>query len=189
MTGEMNLAYDYPLLGAFWTLLWIFLWVMWIFLLFRIFSDIFRDDSLNGWAKAGWSIFAVVLPFLGVFVYLIARGKGMGSAKRIRPEPGSMHSTATSARPPAPPGRVRPRNLRSSRKSRPEATSRTRSSSAPRRRSCTEAPFACESASGPAGGGPADPSRSLMSAGSEFTRYTVLTIPVPASGGAAGGAP
>ncbi|MFF3054929.1 SHOCT domain-containing protein [Streptomyces sp. NPDC057909] len=78
MTGEMILAYDYPLLGAFWTLLWIFLWVMWIFLLFRVFSDIFRDDSLNGWAKAGWSIFAVVLPFLGVFVYLIARGKGMG---------------------------------------------------------------------------------------------------------------
>ncbi|MGW5277675.1 SHOCT domain-containing protein [Streptomyces sp. NPDC004044] len=78
MTGEINLAYDYPLLGAFWTMLWIFLWVIWIFLLFRVFSDIFRDDSLNGWAKAGWSIFAVVLPFLGVFVYLIARGKGMG---------------------------------------------------------------------------------------------------------------
>ncbi|MGW0691019.1 SHOCT domain-containing protein [Streptomyces sp. NBC_01637] len=78
MTGEMNLAYDYPLLGAFWTMLWIFLWVIWIFLLFRVFSDIFRDDSLNGLAKAGWSIFAVVLPFLGVFVYLIARGKGMG---------------------------------------------------------------------------------------------------------------
>lgn len=78
MTGEMNLAYDYPLLGAFWTMLWIFLWVTWIFLLFRVFSDVFRDDSLNGWAKAGWSVFAVVLPFLGVFVYLIARGKGMG---------------------------------------------------------------------------------------------------------------
>ncbi|MEU8835032.1 SHOCT domain-containing protein [Streptomyces sp. NBC_01707] len=78
MNGKMNLAYDYPLLGAFWTMLWIFLWVIWIFLLFRIFSDIFRDDSLNGWAKAGWSIFVVVLPFLGVFVYLMARGKGMG---------------------------------------------------------------------------------------------------------------
>lgn len=78
MTGKVNLAYDYPLLGAFWTMLWIFLWVIWIFLLFRVFSDIFRDDALNGWAKAGWSIFAVVLPFLGVFVYLIARGKGMG---------------------------------------------------------------------------------------------------------------
>ncbi|MFJ7949334.1 SHOCT domain-containing protein [Streptomyces sp. NPDC096354] len=78
MTGKMILAYDYPLLGAFWTMLWIFLWMIWIFLLFRVFSDIFRDDSLNGWAKAGWSIFAVVLPFLGVFVYLIARGKGMG---------------------------------------------------------------------------------------------------------------
>ncbi|MET7526167.1 SHOCT domain-containing protein [Streptomyces sp900116325] len=78
MNGKMNLAYDYPLLGAFWTMLWIFLWVIWIFLLFRAFSDIFRDDSLNGWAKAGWSIFVVVLPFLGVFVYLMARGKGMG---------------------------------------------------------------------------------------------------------------
>jgi uncharacterized membrane protein len=78
MTGHVNLAYDYPLLGAFWTMLWIFLWVIWIFLLIRVFVDIFRDDSLNGWAKAGWSIFALVLPFLGVFVYLIARGKNMG---------------------------------------------------------------------------------------------------------------
>ncbi|MDX3235966.1 SHOCT domain-containing protein [Streptomyces sp. ME03-5709C] len=78
MTGHLNLAYDYPLLGAFWTMLWIFLWVIWIFLLVRVFVDIFRDDSLNGWAKAGWSIFALVLPFLGVFVYLIARGKNMG---------------------------------------------------------------------------------------------------------------
>ncbi|MCX4821052.1 SHOCT domain-containing protein [Streptomyces sp. NBC_01142] len=78
MTGQVNLAYDYPLLGAFWTMLWIFLWVIWIFLLFRVFVDVFRDDSLNGWAKAGWCIFVIVVPFLGVFVYLIARGKGMG---------------------------------------------------------------------------------------------------------------
>ncbi|MFF3612595.1 SHOCT domain-containing protein [Streptomyces sp. NPDC002580] len=74
----MYLAYDYPLLGVFWTMLWLFLWVMWFFLLFKIVFDIFRDDSLGGWGKAGWLVFVIVLPFLGVFVYLIARGKDMG---------------------------------------------------------------------------------------------------------------
>jgi hypothetical protein len=47
-------------------------------LLFRIIGDIFRDDSMSGWGKAGWCVFVVILPFLGCFVYLIARGKGMG---------------------------------------------------------------------------------------------------------------
>jgi hypothetical protein len=74
------LAYDYPLLGAFWTFLWFFLWVLWFFLLFRIILDIFRDHSLSGWGKAAWLIFIIILPFLGVFVYLIARGGSM--AKR-----------------------------------------------------------------------------------------------------------
>ena len=69
---------DYPLLNAFWTIMWVFLWVMWFMLLFRIIGDIFRDDSMNGWGKAGWCVFVVILPFLGCFVYLIARGKGMG---------------------------------------------------------------------------------------------------------------
>lgn len=72
------LAYDYPLLGAFWTVLWIFIWVMWIFLLFRIIADVFRDHELSGWGKAGWLIFLLFLPFLGAFVYVIARGSGMG---------------------------------------------------------------------------------------------------------------
>ncbi|MEJ8670152.1 SHOCT domain-containing protein [Streptomyces sp. MS1.AVA.1] len=74
----MNLAYDYPVLGAFWTVMWIFLWVLWIVLLFRIIGDIFRDDTLSGAGKTGWLIFVVLLPFLGVFVYVLARGKGMG---------------------------------------------------------------------------------------------------------------
>ena len=78
MRGYVNLAYDYPVLGAFWTILWIFLWVLWIFLLFRVVVDIFRDDSLGGGAKTGWLVFTIVLPFLGVFVYVTARGKGMG---------------------------------------------------------------------------------------------------------------
>ncbi|MGW6909050.1 MULTISPECIES: SHOCT domain-containing protein [unclassified Streptomyces] len=69
---------DYPLLNAFLTMLWFFLWVLWFVMLFRVFGDIFRDHELSGWAKAGWTVFVCVLPFLGIFVYLIARGRGMG---------------------------------------------------------------------------------------------------------------
>ncbi|MEU9159729.1 SHOCT domain-containing protein [Streptomyces sp. NPDC048424] len=69
---------DYPLLNVFWTMLWLFLWIMWFFLLFKVITDLFRDHSLSGWAKAGWLIFVLLLPFLGVFVYLIARGRSMG---------------------------------------------------------------------------------------------------------------
>jgi type VI protein secretion system component VasK len=72
------IAYDYPLLGAFWTMFWFFIWILWIMLLFRIFGDIFRSHDLSGWAKAAWLIFVIVVPFLGVFVYLIARGNAMG---------------------------------------------------------------------------------------------------------------
>ncbi|MBK3625168.1 SHOCT domain-containing protein [Streptomyces asoensis] len=78
MSGDTYLAYDYPLLSAFWTMLVFFLWIMWFVLLFRIVVDIFRDDELSGWAKAGWLVFCIVLPFLGVFVYVVARGKNMG---------------------------------------------------------------------------------------------------------------
>jgi uncharacterized membrane protein len=78
MGSSVYMAYDYPLLGAFWTVMWIFLWVLWIFLVFRITVDIFRDDTMSGWAKAGWLVFVIVLPFLGVFVYVLARGRGMG---------------------------------------------------------------------------------------------------------------
>ncbi|WP_199815606.1 SHOCT domain-containing protein [Streptomyces griseus] len=74
----MYLAYDYPLLSVFWSMLWFFLWIMWFILLFRVVVDIIRDDQLSGWAKTGWLVFAIVLPFLGVFVYIIARGKNMG---------------------------------------------------------------------------------------------------------------
>ncbi|MEU6712513.1 SHOCT domain-containing protein [Nonomuraea sp. NPDC046802] len=69
---------NYPLLNIFLTMVWFFLGVLWLMLLFRVILDVFRDDTLNGWAKAGWSIFLIVLPLLGVFVYLVVRGKGMG---------------------------------------------------------------------------------------------------------------
>jgi hypothetical protein len=66
-----------PLLDAFWTMMWFFLWVLWFFLLFRVITDVFRSRDLGGWGKAGWLVFVIVLPFLGVFVYLIARGNKM----------------------------------------------------------------------------------------------------------------
>lgn len=78
MSAVTYLAYDFPLLSAFWTMLVFFLWVLWFVLLFRIILDIFRDDAMSGGAKAGWLVFCIVLPFLGVFVYVIARGKNMG---------------------------------------------------------------------------------------------------------------
>jgi hypothetical protein len=75
---------NYPLLNAFLTMLWFFLWVMWFVLLFRVFGDLFRDDSIGGWGKAGWAVFVCVLPFVGVFVYLVARGDGMGERSMQR---------------------------------------------------------------------------------------------------------
>ncbi len=68
---------NYPLLNLFWTMFIFFIWILWIFLLFRIFIDIFRSRDLGGWGKAGWAIFVIILPFLGVLVYLIARGGSM----------------------------------------------------------------------------------------------------------------
>ena len=63
---------------VFWSMLWFFLWFIWIWLLIVVFADIFRSHDLSGWAKALWSIFVIFLPYLGVFVYLIARGGKMG---------------------------------------------------------------------------------------------------------------
>ncbi|MDA5285570.1 SHOCT domain-containing protein [Streptomyces sp. NPDC054904] len=78
MDGSVYLAYDYPVLGAFWTVMWIFLWVMWLVLLFRIVVDLFRDHEMSGWLKAAWLLFLILIPFLGVLVYVIARGRNMG---------------------------------------------------------------------------------------------------------------
>ncbi len=71
------LAYDYPLLGVFWSMMIFFLWVAWFILLFRVFADIFRSRDLGGWGKALWCIFTILVPFLGVFVYVIVRGGSM----------------------------------------------------------------------------------------------------------------
>ncbi|SFF32119.1 Short C-terminal domain-containing protein [Actinacidiphila alni] len=68
---------DYPLLNLFLTMLYFFLWIMWFFLLFKVITDLFRDHSLSGWGKAGWLIVVLLLPYLGVLLYLILRGRSM----------------------------------------------------------------------------------------------------------------
>jgi hypothetical protein len=71
------LAADYPFLDLFWTMILFFLWILWLWLLFRIFADIFRRRDISGWGKAAWIVFTILLPFLGVFVYLITQNVGM----------------------------------------------------------------------------------------------------------------
>jgi hypothetical protein len=70
-------SYSYPILGAFWTIFIIFLWVIWFWVLITIFIDLFRSHDLNGWVKALWFIFILIFPLIGVLVYLIARGGKM----------------------------------------------------------------------------------------------------------------
>ena len=71
-------AADYPFLDIFWTMLIFFAWVIWFWILIKVIADIFRRHDISGWGKAGWTLFVIVLPFLGVFIYLIANGDEMG---------------------------------------------------------------------------------------------------------------
>jgi Short C-terminal domain/Phospholipase_D-nuclease N-terminal len=71
------MAYDYPVLGFFWSVMIFFLWVLWFMLLFYVLADIFRSHDMGGWAKALWIIFVILVPFLGVLVYVIVRGDSM----------------------------------------------------------------------------------------------------------------
>jgi flagellar biosynthesis/type III secretory pathway M-ring protein FliF/YscJ len=71
------IAYTYPLADLFGTMLGFFVLIVWFWLLIVVFSDIFRSNDLSGWAKMLWVLFVIILPFLGIFVYLIARGGKM----------------------------------------------------------------------------------------------------------------
>jgi hypothetical protein len=75
--GTVSLADDFGTGQVFWSMLWFFLWIIWIWMLIVVFGDIFRSHDLSGWGKALWTIFVLVIPFLGVLVYLIARGHKM----------------------------------------------------------------------------------------------------------------
>jgi hypothetical protein len=68
-----------PLLDVFWSMMWFFLWVAWIWVLISVVADIFRNGDLGGFAKALWVIFVIIVPWLGVLVYLIANGDDMSN--------------------------------------------------------------------------------------------------------------
>ena len=73
----MLLAADYPFLDVLWTMVVFFAWVIWIWILISILGDLFRRHDISGWSKALWTIFLIILPFLGVLIYLIVNGQGM----------------------------------------------------------------------------------------------------------------
>ena len=73
----MPLLADYPFLDVMWTMLVFFLWVAWFWILFGVWGDIFRRHDLSGLGKTGWFIFTLVLPFLGVFIYVVSQNDGM----------------------------------------------------------------------------------------------------------------
>ena len=61
-----------------WTMFVFFAWILFFWMLFVVFGDLFSRHDISGWAKAGWTVFVIILPFIGIFVYLISQGKGMG---------------------------------------------------------------------------------------------------------------
>ena len=77
---------NYPLLDVFLSMVYFFCWILWIFLLFWIIMDIFRSDDMGGWGKAGWLIFVIFVPLLGVLTYLIVRGRSMNERQARQAE-------------------------------------------------------------------------------------------------------
>lgn len=67
-----------------WTMFVFFAWILFFWMLFGVFGDLFGRHDISGWAKAGWTVFVIILPFLGIFVYLISQGKGMGERAQQR---------------------------------------------------------------------------------------------------------
>ena len=94
------LAADYPFLDVLWTMIIFFAWVIWIWILISILADLFRRHDVSGWMKAAWVIFLILLPFLGVLIYLIVNGKGMAE-RNVRQAQDQIQAAAAIAGPSA----------------------------------------------------------------------------------------
>jgi hypothetical protein len=79
--SQRMFAADYPFLDVFWTMLVFVMWVIWFWILITVLMDLFRRHDVSGWGKAAWTLFVIVLPFLGVFIYLITQGSQMAERK------------------------------------------------------------------------------------------------------------
>ena len=78
----MLAAYSFG--DVMWSMFVFFAWILFFWMLFIVFGDLFSRHDISGWAKAGWTIFVIILPFLGIFIYLISQGKGMGERAQQR---------------------------------------------------------------------------------------------------------
>ena len=78
----MLAAYSFG--DVMWSMFVFFAWILFFWMLFIVFGDLFSRHDISGWAKAGWTIFVIILPFLGIFIYLIAEGKSMGERAQQR---------------------------------------------------------------------------------------------------------
>ncbi len=87
----MLIAADYPFMDVLWSMIIFFFWVIWIWIVVTVLVDIFRRDDIGGWAKAAWVIFVVILPWLGVLIYLIAQHDGMRE-RRIKEVQGQQQA-------------------------------------------------------------------------------------------------
>jgi hypothetical protein len=90
---------SYPALNVFWTIVEVFLWVIWLWILITVVIDIFRSSDLSGWGKAAWFLFVLVIPLIGVLVYLIARGDSMHerTTRQAQQEDAELRSYAQQA--------------------------------------------------------------------------------------------
>ena len=126
----MLIAADYPFLDVLWTMIIFFCWVAWIWTLIICFSDLFSRHDRSGWYKAIWMIFLILMPFLGVLIYLIANGQGMGERHVDARVPSRRSSTTTCSRSPppaAPRARSRrPRSCSTAARSRRPSSTRSR---------------------------------------------------------------
>lgn len=97
----MLVASAYPFADAMWTILVFFVWIAWFMLLFRILGDIFSRRDIGGGAKTLWIIFVLIVPFLGVFVYLIAENDGMTqrAMERVQQQQAQMDDYVRSVAP------------------------------------------------------------------------------------------
>jgi hypothetical protein len=75
------MATTYPFLNIFWTMMIFVFWMIWIWMVVTVLVDVFRREDLSGWGKAGWTVFVIVLPYLGVLIYLISQGAGMAARR------------------------------------------------------------------------------------------------------------
>jgi hypothetical protein len=85
----MIVAEEWSVGEVFLTMLYFYLFFLWVWLVITVFADIFRSRDQSGWAKAGWAVLVIALPFLGVFIYVVARGSKMGDHAMELSAPGS----------------------------------------------------------------------------------------------------